>query len=901
LCKLSSFPLILKLVGSFPFISKSEKAFSFKQLESSLTEMASQRAERKSTVSVFYGAEVDKVRSGSLASGPGSFSGKSRFRALVQSAIGNVKVSKGGDDLYFTAPDCIKVRRRMKVDGLLEMSDDRQALYKKCIDPTIVQGFNNRRDVVIMVGGNQGTNKQAFLHGETFEKTADEDGIPAKVHWGMMMHTVDRLLQLAQSTTCEVSVTAARIHHDHVADVLVSLSGVRLTKSDAQKSRHQYAKLLALSQGVTLDIEEGLDGRFSVSDQLHCSLKSLSDFVHVVNCLAAAQAGKFMVKIGGKHGRALPHHYLVSLRIWRRDQAPNYVHFLELGDLDWTGAEEDTEIYRGVLNTVAEINGLLVKGETLKVKSKLRETTLTRILHSNLNLSATDVVFVGVARFAHGMEMLEYMSKMNNSPLEIVLHGPDGEGGDDVDPEMKEHVKSIQEQCESLKDSVKNLLEEKRSLESKIRSGEESISRLQQQCTIVRKLTSMSTASGKDHRVSDSDKSQDARDARMESLTIAQEQKRRLMAMQRDLAELKGEDQRRSESCLQQIRHITDEKNRCSTRTNILKQEYEMLLAQVRSLEKRIALEHKQRQDEMNQQIQDVIERNLREVEAHNGAQRAATQAAVNSSLLREKREAIREAAVTRGLREAASQLSETIAHENEVWQKEHAELERRLEEVTRQRGALEEELFVVKRRHHMQITQLDEEGKELSDYAYRLTKSLVQFEHYNSTEAKRVLTFPKCGVVIYDTTAEHSIPWFTKHCAEMRKWLDERGYPRPAVFVDIMKSKVTLLDTNPLDAAVANANAFKDRCRTRNMPSSSIARPTTGKTKACVATKTVTGPNKPPSDSAPYQGHSQDFVDQMHETLVRRNHDLEIVLKSRQRLAAMQAKRSGSASTLKK
>ena len=842
-----------------------------------------------STLQAFYCAESDKVRSANASASAGSksvgsVSGKMRFKQLVQTAMGSVKINKSGDELFFTAPDCIKVRRRLKVSGFVDLSEERESIFKRCIEPTISKAFHEKRDLVIVAGGNQGTSKSQFFHGDTLDAKDGGDQVPDRSTWGMAYLAVEKLLKVSQHEQCEITATVTKIHLDHVADMLVSLSGLRLTKKDAQKTRQQYAKLLALSQGVTLDVEESMDGRFAVADQLDCPIRSTEDFLHVVNCCAAANAGKFVLKLGPK--RASPQHYIISLRVWRKEQAPTYLHLYEMADFDWTGSEEDTALFKSVLQSVADLGSAFDRRDTLKIKAKVRENTLTRILHSSLNYNATDIMFFGMAKFNHGQEMLEYMSRMNNHPIEIVLHGPDGEGDNDVDPELKEHVQSIQEQCEVLKENVASLSEETKQLEEKLKHGEESISRLQQQCSIVRKLASMSSQpKEKDHSSGSRPPS-----VQTPSLTAAQEQRRRLLALERDLAELKAEDKRRTESCMAQIRHITSEKNRCSTRTQALRKEHQQLSNQLKQLERSIQEEHKRREQEMDSKIQSVIDQNHREIEAKNNEARRVMETTQLMASKKEEREAIREQEIARALQEAATALSDSIAAENAKWSAEHKELERQLEEATQQRLALEEELLGVKRNHHLAVAQLDEESKELTEYAHRITKALVQFEHYNSTEAKKVINFPKCNVVLYDTTAEHSIAWFQKHCSEMRAWLDERGFPAPAAYVDLQKDCVVLLDEE---------NAA--RAKQKDASGAPVKRPTTagprGRPQSAAPTKSVSPPeakssqqDKPKPDSTP-KGTivGTDYSQKMYEDLQRRNADLEIVIKSRERLAQIE------------
>lgn len=873
--------------------------------------MAKNSASGASSVAIYFCAESDLLQqrrpSASSSDAANSLqsasSAKDRLQRAVAAAAGSTKVDSTGKRIYYTGKDCFKVRRTMEVDGLIQDTEARESVFNKCLARRIDGVIEQARDVVLLVGGNSGTDKTKLLHGDTLDPTDSGDAMPPRERWGLACFVVERLLAASaklrseQGEGVEIMATAAKIHLDHVADVLVSVQGSRMTKSESKNARNQCSKLLLLSKGVTLDVEEGAEGHFAITDQLDSPIREIDDFVHVINCMAALNAGRgTFLRLGKK--TANPFHVVTTLRIWRREQSPNFIHIVEMADFDWTGGEEETAAFRQSIASVADICKLLQQRDYVNVKSRVRDCTLTRIVHSSLSFQGSDTVVFGLAHTSQCLEMMGYLSSCKGAPITIVLHGPDGEGEDDVDPELKQHVVEVQRQCEELKADVARLEDEKKGLAEQLKAGEENVSRLQQQCATVRKLTASTSPThhhnganqlGTTARTANNNGQQQQHSDSPEAFSISgprpatpravgfsplELQRRRLSHLELDLKLMKEDDQRRVDACQRQIQFMIEERNRCATKTQALQKEYDLLKGKLADIEATIAKEKQAKEAEMQQRIAEAIDHSRNEAESHNRGQRELIQRAQQLAQLQQERDIVREEVMERELHSVASALDVTMAKEATAWDAEHAALLRELEAATAERVALEGELQSVSYQHKTYTEALDEETRVVSRYAEELSAALVRFECHNSSAKKRLVTFPSCGVVLYVPTLKHPTEWMVKQCMAMRTWLDARGYPRPVAYCNVENGHVELLD--PERAAVA---------------------PSKVEARAAAAETVEAGVPAPSVAAEPSPTPGRDLTGTMYETLSRQNHSLRIALQARERLVEMQLRKAvGSA-----
>ena len=752
----------------------------------------------KSSVQIHFATEDDPLRR--APNSPTNPSASQRaLHKLVQSAMGNVKVDRSGHNMYYTAKDCIKVRRMMEVDSMISHLEDREGIFSKSVGPMIDRLFEESHDVLVFVTGESGTSKTQFIHGATLDPDDHGLAVPGKEQWGIAFLAVARILELAKNNPCEITATALRVHHDHIADLLISASGLRLTKVDAQKKRQQYAKLLALTKAPTLDLQESFEGRFTVADQLDCTVRELDDFLHVSNCYSAVMCGKQFQRLGGKKA-ASPISFLTTLRVWKRDQPPHYVHIVELADSDWVSPnEEETANYRKSMQLVADICAAISHRDFLRAKHLLRDSTLTRIVFSNVNLESCEVAVFGLSPFAGTLSMMEYLAQCRDLKILIVLHGPDGEGEDDVDPELREHVLAIQEQCEDLRKVVEGLKAEKADLEAKLVSGEETVSRLKQQCDIVRKLTATFVAknppTSADTVTPPPAQQTDVSVSRAElRMTPAELAKRKALQLERELQAQRDEERQRLEACQRQVKFMTEEKARLAAKNAALQKQYATLKQKYDAQEDAFKKERATKEADRQARISEAVDRNRAMLDAHNDAMRQRQEQALQRSAELEERKLMRETILMEELAAQTSEVMEAVRKENESWVGKETQLKRQLEALVERRKELEREKLHVEMHTEQQLAALDKQSAALCQYAHDITKTIANFEGYHSTAAKEAFAqIPKCGVPIFDPAVKHTNEWFERQCTTMRKWLDRRGFPRPALYCDIASGRLEL------------------------------------------------------------------------------------------------------------
>jgi len=765
-----------------------------------------------SSVTTVFAREEEIVRGASLH---GTRSRVSLQRAL-QSAMGTVAFNNAGDRVYYTAPGASKVRHVVDVDAAFtDPVSNVGALYDAVVDPVVARAVEHQRDAVIIVAGETGSKKADIIHGGVPEFTLD---VPPRAKWGVAYRAVERMLEHSQSRPLDITCTFSRVHLDHISDVLVNVA-TKQDKAEADKVKAYYQRLMSLNHGSTLDLEEAPEGakvRFQALDQVEAPIRSLEDFLHVINCRGALTAASgALMKLISKKGQ--PFYYVLNFSFMPADESPltatpHYVTIVETGDLDWNGPDEDMLSYRATFDSLTSYAAAVQAGNKSAAENCARGSIVGRAALGNVDCGNVDVVFVGTARYSSAFRTMKRLADCRRARPYVLLEGPDGEGADDVDPELRSHVMTVQDQCDSLRREVEALRQARDDLQYQIQRDDNTISRLQEQQTLVRRMTMTANAaagaagvrgdsglggrhSGQSHRQDGSrpgtaSSSAEQRRAESQARRLAQ-----LAALDRDLAQLKDEDQRKSEATQQQIRFLHAESRRCANNAQSLERELAQLQKALADQDARFKLEREQREQQMEDEITSIIARNKSILEARNAQRRDAVRQTQEAMLHNHEVAVRQEKLFLEELGKNATELAKRIEAENIAWEAKLDGLSRELVEVAQKRDAVQAEADAAEARFKHEMQALDMESVVLCKYLNDITNVIWRFENHSCSEIRRVVNIPMCGVKVFDLTARHTPQQLEAMCSRVRHWLTDRGVPGPLVYHDVANDRLEVIE----------------------------------------------------------------------------------------------------------
>lgn len=421
---------------------------------------------------------------------------------LLAKGLGSLKADRSRKRLFYVKEGCVQVRQTVEVDHFYHSSEVMTNPQLPGDVKDIVDGvFQHNRDALFVVGGYQNTSTRSRqMHGNTLELptavsvAADSTFTfvpPPKDAWGLMLQVVEYVLEKAGGVNLPVSTSSVRIQLDNVVDAIIPPASLKVKFGDpnqGQRMRQQYSKLLALTSASTLDVEDDA-GVARITDQTVCSIRSINDFFHVINCFSATAGSKPPPARGNQKG-STPAHCLTTLSVGYHsgETAPRKIHFLELADSDWTTtSKEDQSEYSGALDNLTMVLHGLSNQNDLLLDSITRKFTLTHVLCSQLRTSKTDFLYFGHTGYATSLLLMKQLSKISGNPIRTVLHGPDLEGELEVDVELRNHLEEIQRECEALQTDVDDIINRKFDVDSRMRSTEEEMARLdQRRATMLR-------------------------------------------------------------------------------------------------------------------------------------------------------------------------------------------------------------------------------------------------------------------------------------------------------------------------------------------------------------------------------------------------------------------------------
>ena len=515
-----------------------------------------------------------------------------RLQRMMLRGLGSLKTDKARKNVYHVAEGSSQVRRTIPIDNFFESeSCSDRATYVSTVQPLVNELFGeDPHDSIVMAYGASGTSKMKLFHGTTLDPEYDGSSLPPQNAWGLVHYALKDIIPLAEKYTFNLNCTAVRIQIDSVVDGLVSPGSLRTTqaqpgeKAAPVKLRSQFQRLLALTNASALDIDSDESGRIVMADQVNIPIHKIEDFQHVINCFAAANSARILTKISANGAlRASPFNYIITFRL---SDAVNpdrnrVIHFAELADVDWTtqvpeDMKDFEEAFKAIISALQIVATTRPFDET-EGQSQLsvcRSTMLTKILFTTIRTVGLKVALFSHAKYSSSLAAMEFIAKCRNNLIGIVLHGPDKEGENEVDPELRDHIEDIQKECDTLKVEIDQLLLEKRSVLAKIQSGDENMARLEQRRATLRRMT---VASIRHIKNNDDEVLQQRRQQELMARIAHQQNCLRLQVLERELEDLAKEEDSREQAAKRQLKFINDEKERCQAKVVQLQKECDSL------------------------------------------------------------------------------------------------------------------------------------------------------------------------------------------------------------------------------------------------------------------------------------------------------------------------------------
>lgn len=551
-----------------------------------------------SQVQCYFVEEKDSLRHGNNAPATSLLA---RLAGFVKRALGHVTPDKDERNLYHLTEGNLVVRSVVAIDGFVAHSLTLKEIYEKTVSSHIKAMLVDQKDVVVVVAGHAGCTKSRTLHGPHIASGGLLAGgqLPVMADWGMVLFALRDLLQSTSDVASrmdgvlmngyELMVSTVRLQLGNIADCLVPRGSVKSTSQDFNALRNQYLRLLTIASSSILEMEE-TNGSFSIPDAVELPIKGPEDIAHFANCIALLRTTSKYYGLAGRK-RGSPFHIVVTVKC-----APvggqgetRYLQFVELAEMDWESSlptdtavvrQEIDHMYKMLcsLQEMADRRGELSGPHMERVKSAnrlpercastlrsrsnshamgsrielsnleglqrvellhlRRATPLSRLVFSHLDPFNSHIVFAGHSLFSKVPQIMDVIAGLKNEKVRLSFEGPNGEGYDEIDDELRHHVSSLQRDSESLRSLYLDAISESQRLKAEVKGKLAEYKALNQRLQTVAKTLTDETRQLQKEAI---EMLHDSRDeAILRSMLADKESKRRELE---DLMRLHSEDQ----------------------------------------------------------------------------------------------------------------------------------------------------------------------------------------------------------------------------------------------------------------------------------------------------------------------------------------------------------------------
>jgi len=673
---------------------------------------------------------------------------------------GSIKCDKSGRDVFYLAPTASQVRKTVRTDGFFTMNETPKA-YSKALQPKIQELFQDihaPQDLTVVLFGDHGSAKGAFLYGNSVLVGSDSTAAAAEAD-GLFFRAMSDVLTIADKNHLRVSIRAVRVQIDSVVDAFVEQAPRLNTTHSPERRLQEYVRRLALSNGTALNFEEDEDGFIHLAEQVEVRVGSLHDLRHVRDCIAAGK--KIEQNACGGGPSPFTFMFRVAVATTTGPQCEWHIQFCELADRDWTSSIPDDAVEHK--NSVDGVLRALVhrdKPAAEKFPEGHTSSVLARML---LHLPQSPKRPHSIRVFAHTAfssieATMELVAQLGRTTLGIALQGPDGEGAEEVDPQLQRHVDDLLHQCTILQAEVDALEREKKELTSKMNPAVAEDAQVEHLLPSTRRMSALNSSRQFTASITPPD-------------TEQRQAKLRLQMLEQELAELTKEEDEANNAAKRHIKHISDEKERCLAKVTLLQKEHSSLMDKVQQQRTEFARKSEEIHLNASKQIRAALEKNRVLAEAANSEVKKVKELRQKELQSQRERELLDETrreqeSIAQAKRRESDNTAKNIVASHET----QKVFERSLTELRFQKQTLERERIELHREHEQAMTSLQTQATVLAEFAYQVSTVLATVEKRLPRDIKPP------HVAVFDPAKRHNTAWLESKCTEMRNWLAERS-----------------------------------------------------------------------------------------------------------------------------
>jgi hypothetical protein len=559
----------------------------------------------------------------------------------------------------------------------------------------------------------------------------------------------------------ELVITTTCVQMDYVSDILVTQAATRHGGGAVGgPARQRFMQLVTLSRSTPLDVDQSANGDFTVVEQQEVPINSMADVVHAEHCYAAVTARRAAASAANSVARKPGPLFVVTTFVLSPTDAlrhalgssmarPLRVRLVEVADRDWSARSPDDMAHlRGALDALAATTGSLATWQVDAARSLVGDTTATRVIFADLDMSRLQTIVLGTSRYRGSLDLMRWLAAAGGQAVTVVLQGD----ANDEDEEMRGHIRQVQSQCESLRREVAELRRRREELTREVSSQEEAILRYQEQAALLKRTSGAAIKTPKDilrdaQAVQVQRRAATERDA-MHQRRVEAEQHRaaRLALLDHELQRLRDEDDREAAAAAEQIQFLASEARRCNAAAGALEHERDQLARQLRELEASTTQERAELQLQREAAVVGAMDARWSELtraaQQRSSLITTAASEARARQVGRQQHEAAFSAAVQRPVSPAAA--AELRHSDGEV-----SKLRQRLTEVAAERKRLE---GIIAAHQHASATpesRLETEIAALGGYVHRLSTLLHGAERAaNAQQLQRALGLPAAHAI---------------------------------------------------------------------------------------------------------------------------------------------------------
>lgn len=566
-------------------------------------------------------------------------------------------------------------------------------------------------------------------------------------------------------------------------------------------------------------------------DQTEYSIRAPEDIQHVINCLSAVDTHREAHQISSQQSAPF---YLITTLILRAcdtatgksvddPAAPCFrIRFVECADFDWAGsAEEDTHLAQHINGSLTAALCALSVWQREIAYMRIKESLTSQLVFSDLSMSTMSAFCFGTASYKTALPTMDFLARVRDSALWVVLHGADGEEDESVvDEELKAHMSYVQQQCDDLRRQVVRLNASKELLAKSVEEEDGQIQKLQEQLSLLRRLSADNVRTREELIEIFEDKAEKQHQAKLrveQEKMMELESKHRAIrvgALERELDTLKQEESQKDAALESQIQSISAETRRLIQNAITLEAEAEELTKKIKEQDAKYEEIQKQHEQAKIQKMNEMMDTRWAELEAHSRERLEAVRTAEVNAKKRQGMIALQNRAYAEAMNRP---IARDDANALRIAKEKIRQLEDETTEVETTSRAVTHQLKRDAAKAKEEVGEAEAETRILAKYLHDITRILWRFENTSGYAMDNLSQLPKLGVPVFDPLSPVDITKLRNLCRKCRLWLaGNAGEQPPAVAFDVENSRAEILDVgfsawmeNLTKKTIANRESF--------------------------------------------------------------------------------------------